>query len=215
MTHYHYHYHVPDPQVFPEPESLTLDCPQCRSAVSAIDTPVLFLNKSECPVCLDAPIEQILSCGHGLCVSCTVEVAKKQRELQEEDTETADESDPFPSWSSVGYTQEALMSMVTHAPEHALVASFNLITDNMYNVYNSSCGFWAEEETDGDKIYMRKAGVDHETEVFVLHSDMRGQYGILLPGTDHRPFVSMFKGSYAQIFLPNNVVSAPIDPFVA
>lgn len=215
MTHYHYHYHLPDPHAVPEADSLTLDCPQCRCNVSAVDTPVLFLNKSECPVCLDAPIEQILSCGHGLCVSCTVEVAKKQHEQEEEEEETDGESETFPSWSSAGYTQEALMSMVTHAPEHALVATFNLITDTMYSHYNSSCGFWAEEETDGDKIYLRRAGVDHETEVFVLHRDMRGQYGVLLAETDHRPFVSMFKGTYAQIFLPNNTASVPIDPFVA
>ena len=146
-----------------------LQCPQCRTP-SFFQKPhrQLFLNKSECPVCLSSTINCILNpCGHGICSSCA-------------DTMEIKNLNPNSLYSNLEIIPE------DDIPTHFINDFKQLFSAKDVNVVKEYfCGM-------GNKIFIRYTTELNATDAFVLHSDLQGQYGVGNPETDHMPYLKQF-----------------------
>ena len=223
-THYHYHYHYASPaqgEAETEYAPATVVCPECRAETQPqeLGQSRLFLNKSECPVCMANPIETILYCGHGLCNECCKRLEEKYVQLQEEMEEDEDDAELIATLvmgqvedlailGDLGYSEDRLSSMVLqNCDSIANVDSFNALVNGLGS-NDSVPGYWTKFPwTAESEMVVRRKFVSGEddapTEVFLLHPDMCGQYGEWSPDTDHRPFVTIFTNGLVQIMMPS------------
>ena len=164
----------------------TLQCPQCKDPAASFQRPhrKLFLNGSECPVCLSDSINCILSCGHGICGECADEMAPP-----------AAAAAP----SSVLYTDDKFQKLVLtdlpppilQAVQKGLVSLPAPPPSPLASAYymGMGCRMYVRVETDQTKI----TG-------FLLHSDLMGQYGAGDPDLDHMPFLHRFLKGTIQVY---------------
>ena len=157
------------------PREGQLKCPECKSSSSfRLPHPRLFLNKSECPVCLSEPINCILSpCGHGLCGDCASEMSGSK------------------FWGEGRlYTEEKYKKLLipkADLPPHLQAVAKEVLLPVARSGLKVASHHYAGM---GCTMFIR---ITNNTIMgFFMHSDFHGQYGVGCPNTDHTPFRDRF-----------------------
>lgn len=156
----------------------TIKCPQCKDPAATFKRPhrKLFLNGSECPVCLSDSINCILSCGHGLCGECADQMAVPEGGNQD-----------------FLYTDDKYEKLViTDLPPPIADAAKVLLNLSEPVVSEYYMGM-------GCRLYVR-VDTNQSIRGFLLHSDLMGQYGVGDPDLDHMPFLYRFLKGAIQVF---------------
>ena len=210
MHYYHYHYDKEDDHE----EMQVVSCPECRAQTHAqtLEQTALFLNKSECPVCMGNGINVILYCGHGVCSECYDELVARHNQTDDDYVEEIatlilEEMQDTASLDMMGYTEERLKEMIVENCEsNETISTFSQIVECLPN---TASGYWCEFPWSDEGMMVVRHKSEDGTKMILLHHELCGQYGEWCPDTDHRPFVTLFTNGLVKLVLPDQANTQP------